>query len=70
MSDLKAKLSEGLKADARDVILAGAAAFSGALAAFLAAPDISFPGLKAAAVAAGYAVARAVVGALADKLSA
>jgi len=69
MSDLKAKLSEGLKADARDVILAGVAAFTAALTAFLAAPDVSLPGLKAAAVAAGYAVARAVVGAIADKLS-
>ena len=62
-------MKKSLEASVRDVVLAAVAAFSASLAAFLAAPDVTVPGLKAAAVAAGYAIVRAVVGVVASKLA-
>ena len=58
---------EALKASLRDVVLAAAAAFFGALSVGLAA-EITLPGFKAALIAAGYAALRAAVGAIAAKL--
>ncbi len=66
MADVK----KSLEASGRDIVLAAVAAFTASLTAFLAAPDVSVPGLRAAGVTAGYAVARAVVGAVAHKLNA
>lgn len=66
MADIKG----GLEATKRDIVLAAVAAFVAALTAFLAAPDVTVPGIKAAAVAAGYAVVRAVVAVIAKKLNA
>lgn len=59
---------EKLKASARDVVLAGVAAFGAALAVALPA-EVTLPALKAAIVAAGYAAFRAAVGALAAKFA-
>lgn len=69
---------EKLKASARDVVLAGVAAFVGsfsiALKAFVDAGDVSIPAVKAfavgAVIAAAYAALRAALGALAAKLAA
>ena len=62
---------EKLSASVRDIVLAGVAAFVGALAVLFATPvgDVTLPGLKAAAVGAAYAALRAVVGAIAVKLA-
>lgn len=55
---------EKLKASARDVVLAALAAFTGAFAVALEV-GVTLPVLKATAVSAGYAAARAAVGAIA-----
>lgn len=64
---------EKLKASARDVVLAAFAAFAASAATYLVAvnsgAEITLPGLKIAAITAGYAALRAAAGALAAKLA-
>ena len=62
---------EKLKATVRDVVLAAVAAFIGALGALLALPvgDVTYPVVKAALIAAGWAAIRAAIGVIAAKFA-
>ena len=60
---------EKLKVSVRDAVLAGVAAFVGAMGVVLSGGDFSYPVVKAAAIAAVWAGIRVAIGVFAAKFS-